>query len=719
MGTAASDEAMWRDCPIRTLSFEDGAFGRAAGTRRITDVPDAFAVDGIDAHEWLRRHGLRSGYAIPIVVGDSLLGILGAVSACPFRPRPAEQEILAGLADQAGIAIRNVRLLAASERRRLAAEALAEVGRLLTQSLEVGVVTNRILDSVGHLLRAHSPSLYRLDPASGALVAVAVSRSIAGTIETGFAFPPGTGMGGLAVRCREAVSSPNLLEDPRVVLTPELRRRLEGAPYRALLSVPLMIKDDVIGVLSVGDRAGRIFDDVDIHIARAFADQAAVAIENARVYTEATVQAQRMEALSDVGRMLSETLDLDVVGRRITDSVQSLLSLRRAVLYRLDPQSGELVVLARSADEQAARVGRLDRLPAGTGVAGRAVEDRVAVWTPDLLGDARIALSPVQRELLATSEHRAILGLPLIVQDRVIGALSLADRTGRLFEAAETDIARAFADQAALALHNARLYETAQVALGALQAKNAELDGFAYMVSHDLKAPLVTIQGMASMLVADCGASLDERGRHYLRRIEANIAQMERLITDVLALSRVGRDARPAALVSLTEVVDEVLAGLGDPIRAARVKVARHDLGAVWGIRTELEQVVSNLVSNAVKYIGDTPDPWIEIGAVERPGWLECYVRDSGIGIDPAYHQQVFEVFQRLKESPSRAPGSGWPSSRKSSRRRVGASGWSRPRATARPSRSHGLRGRGRGEQERIRAPSRSSSSRTTRITPS
>jgi signal transduction histidine kinase len=377
------------------------------------------------------------------------------------------------------------RLLGASERRRLAAEALAEVGRLLTQSLEVSVVTSRILDNVGQLLRAHSPSLYRLDPASGALVAVAVSSSIAGTIGAGFAFPPGTGMGGLAVRCREAVTSPNLLEDPRVILTPELRRRLEGAPYRALLSVPLMIKEDVIGVLSVGDRAGRIFDDDDIHIGRAFADQAA------------------------------------------------------------------------------------------------------------------------------------------------------------------------------LALHNARLYETAQHALGALQAKNAELDGFAYMVSHDLKAPLVTIQGMASMLVADCGPSLDERGRHYLRRIEANVAQMERLITDVLALSRVGRDARPAALVPLTEVVDEVLAGFGDRIRAAGVKVARHDQGAVWAIRTELEQVVSNLVGNAVKYIGDTADPQIEIGAVERSGWLECYVRDNGIGIEPAYHQQVFEIFQRLKELSVEGTGVG------------------------------------------------------------
>ena len=489
---------------------------------------------------------------------------------------------------------------------------------------------------------------------TGDVVVLACDLPLAGPLlDRILAFPPGTGMGGLAVRCREAVTSPNLLEDPRVILTPELRRRLEGAPYRALLSVPLMVKNDVVGVLSVGDRAGRIFDDVDIHIARAFADQATVAIENARVYAEATAQARRMEALCEIGRMLSATLDLDAVGERITDSVQSLLSVRRAVLYRLDPQSGELVVLARSADEQAARAGRLDRLPAGTGVAGRAVEDRAPVWTPDSLADARIVLAPMQREMLATSEHRAILGLPLIVQDRVIGALSLADRTGRLFDAAETGIARAFADQAALALHNARLYETGQRTLGSLQAKNAELDSFAYMVSHDLKAPLVTIQGMASMLVADCGASLDERGRHYLRRIEANIAQMERLITDVLALSRVGRDARPAALVSLTEIVDAVLAGLGDRIRTAGVKVARHELGAVWGNRTELEQVVSNLVSNAVKYLGDTADPRIEIG------WLECYVRDNGIGIDPVYHQQVFEIFQRLKELSVEGTGVG------------------------------------------------------------
>jgi GAF domain-containing protein len=102
VGTAASDEAMWQDCPIRTLSFDGGAFGHAARTRRITNVPDVFAVNGIDTHEWLRRHGLRSGYAMPIVVGGSLLGILGAAGACPFRPRRADQEILAGLAERAG-----------------------------------------------------------------------------------------------------------------------------------------------------------------------------------------------------------------------------------------------------------------------------------------------------------------------------------------------------------------------------------------------------------------------------------------------------------------------------------------------------------------------------------------------------------------------------------------------------------------------------------------
>jgi signal transduction histidine kinase len=192
-----------------------------------------------------------------------------------------------------------------------------------------------------------------------------------------------------------------------------------------------------------------------------------------------------------------------------------------------------------------------------------------------------------------------------------------------------------------------------------LDAKNAELDGFVYSVSHDLKAPLVAVQGFTDILVEDYGARFDDQGRHFLARVQANVQQMERLIHDLLALSRIGRDARAPEPVSLAEVVDEFEAEMAPALRERAITVRRHDLGALWGVRTEIEQVVRNLLGNAVKYLGDTRAPVVEIGMREDGAEVECYVKDNGIGIDPLYHDKVFEIFQRLREVEAEGTGVG------------------------------------------------------------
>jgi signal transduction histidine kinase len=134
---------------------------------------------------------------------------------------------------------------------------------------------------------------------------------------------------------------------------------------------------------------------------------------------------------------------------------------------------------------------------------------------------------------------------------------------------------------------------------------------------------------------------------------------MERLIQDLLALSRVGREARRAEVVSLAEVVDEVLQEWSGPLRARGIKVTVGDLGTVRAIRSQVEQVLGNLIGNAVKYMGDGAAPAIEVGSAERENALEVWVRDNGIGIDPAYHEKVFEVFQRLREIEAEGTGVG------------------------------------------------------------
>jgi signal transduction histidine kinase len=205
----------------------------------------------------------------------------------------------------------------------------------------------------------------------------------------------------------------------------------------------------------------------------------------------------------------------------------------------------------------------------------------------------------------------------------------------------------------------ARQAEELRRTLGELEAKNADLDSFVYSVSHDLKSPLVAVQGLAGMIVEDYGGRLDDEGRHLLGRVQANVEHMERLIQDLLELSRVGRESRGPERVPMADVVEELVAEAGAAIRERGIEVTSVDLGALWGVRTRIEQVMRNLLGNAIKYMGDTASPAIEIGMREGGPLVECWVRDNGIGIDPEYQDKVFEIFQRLHDVDVEGTGVG------------------------------------------------------------
>jgi signal transduction histidine kinase len=235
----------------------------------------------------------------------------------------------------------------------------------------------------------------------------------------------------------------------------------------------------------------------------------------------------------------------------------------------------------------------------------------------------------------------------------------------------EADAARLVAEDAAVQLSAAKEradaasraksqdIEALRAAERELRATNAELDAFAYSVSHDLRTPLVALQGLAGMIAEDYGARLDDQGRHLLGRLQINVQQMERLIQDLLAFSRIGREAAGAEAVRLDDVVADVAAGMARTLEARGITVLQRDLGTLWGRRTDLERVIGNLLGNAVKYIGDTPAPLIEVGMLDRGPFVECYVKDNGIGIDPQYHDKVFEIFQRLHDVDAEGTGVG------------------------------------------------------------
>ena len=193
--------------------------------------------------------------------------------------------------------------------------------------------------------------------------------------------------------------------------------------------------------------------------------------------------------------------------------------------------------------------------------------------------------------------------------------------------------------------------------IATLEAQNAELERFAYTVSHDLKSPLITIKGFLGILRDDLAQEGSETVRKDLSYISNAADRMEQLLKDLLELSRIGRLINPSEGVSLTKLAREVLEIAGGQAEENGVQVEiAPDLPIVFGDQLRLREVLQNLIDNAVKYMGDQPQPRVEIGSRRDGNQTVCYVRDNGIGIEPCHHEQVFGLFSQLDQ---KAEGTG------------------------------------------------------------
>jgi len=188
-----------------------------------------------------------------------------------------------------------------------------------------------------------------------------------------------------------------------------------------------------------------------------------------------------------------------------------------------------------------------------------------------------------------------------------------------------------------------------------LESQNKEIENFIHIISHDLKAPIVSIRGFASLLHNELGESLQGVTADYFERIVANVKQMNELIVDLLEFSRVGRMEDEKECVDLKELMKGVVEELRPELekRHIQVRVAEH-LPELVGSRKRLNQVFMNLVGNAVKYMGSPPEPAIEIGCAEpkaKEGLVTIWVKDTGVGIKKEFQDRIFQIFQRAPNS--------------------------------------------------------------------
>jgi signal transduction histidine kinase len=184
-----------------------------------------------------------------------------------------------------------------------------------------------------------------------------------------------------------------------------------------------------------------------------------------------------------------------------------------------------------------------------------------------------------------------------------------------------------------------------------LESKNAELERFTYTVSHDLKSPLITIKGFLGFLQQDAKAGNLERLNSDVQRISDAADKMQELLNDLLELSRVGRLVNQPEPIDLNKMISEVLDILHGRLHAGKVNVRVQDkLPMVYGDRPRVFEVLQNLIDNAAKFMGDQPNPGIEIGqaGVTQAGVPVIFVRDNGMGIDPRFQDRIFGLFDKL-----------------------------------------------------------------------
>jgi signal transduction histidine kinase/FixJ family two-component response regulator len=372
---------------------------------------------------------------------------------------------------------------------------------------------------------------------------------------------------------------------------------------------------------------------------------------------------QLREALSihELARAISQGLEHRAVVERTLAAVARQSSVSAA--YLLTPTDDETYLQLAGCSGPDAQT--LDATTLALGVAGRR-------W----IGDASRALAAqaTDDECRVLSSHpfdrRIGLALPIAVGERLFGVLGFTSaRAQRRVSAGQLKALDILARAAASAFATAALVQELRLLNEGLELRvtertrelelaNKDLEAFSYSVSHDLREPLRAVEGFCEMFCSEFGASVPEAGRKVLERIVGGANRMSRLINDLLHFSRFSREPLQRAPVSLRELTAEIVARLREPLRERPIEVTVGELPECFADRALLEQVVSNLVSNALKFTAGCAPARIEIGALRQGIETVYFVRDNGVGFDMRYAERLFGVFQRLHRQDD-FPGTG------------------------------------------------------------
>ena len=591
----------------------------------------------------------RSEIALPMIVRGELVGVLDIQSEQAAAFTEEDIQALQVMADQLATAWQNARLYAQAQARAQELDLLHRLALTFARSLRLTEILEAVCRAYVEALGADHSGAASWEKEKGYGVVVAEYPTLG---FLGIRIQVDNAFARQALETGEPQWAWDVLQDGRLEATGPL---LADLGIRSIAIVPLVARGEVIASVGLDYmRDHHAFTPEELRLAHTIAQQAAIALENAMLYEQAERQARRIQTAAEISRTIASVLEVETLLQRAVDLVRERFDYYYVGAFLMDP-SGEWAVLR-----------------AGTGEAGRrmvAQGHRLRVGGESMVGQACARRQPVIAQDVREAEARYVnpllpdtraeMALPLIVGDRLLGALTIQANRPHAFTPEDLAVLGIVADHLAVALQNAMLYEEQKQTAKRLRELDRLKTQFIANMSHELRTPLNSIIGFSRVLLKGIDGPLTDLQRQDLMAIYNAGQHLLGLINDILDLSKIeaGKMELHFSEVDMREIIRGVMSTAVGLTRDKPIELRQEvpeGLPPVWADAQRARQVLLNLVSNAAKF---TDQGFIAVRASADAHFVTISVQDTGIGIPREKQKEIFQEFTQVESGTTRRYG--------------------------------------------------------------